>query len=68
MKCCVFLLFTEYVEGQCWLAGLIGRYGNRIEGGKFSLDGTDYQLPVNVGPNYCHGGFVGYHQVEYRTF
>ena len=52
------------MEGQCWLTGLIGRYGNRIAGGKFSLNGTDYQLPVNVGPNYCHGGFVGYHQVE----
>ena len=55
------------MEGQCWLAGLIGRHGNRIAGGKFSLDGTDYQLPVNVEPNYCHGGYVGYLQVEYST-
>ncbi|MES3024596.1 MAG: aldose epimerase family protein [Pseudomonadota bacterium] len=38
----------------------IGRYANRIAGGKFSLDGKDYRLSVNEAPNLLHGGSKGW--------
>ena len=44
-----------------YLSTLIGRYGNRIADGKFELDGKEYQLAVNNGPNSLHGGPTGYH-------
>ena len=44
-----------------FLSTLIGRYGNRIAKGKFILDGQEYQLAVNNGPNHLHGGPTGYH-------
>lgn len=44
-----------------FLSTLIGRYGNRIEKGKFQLDGKEYTLSVNNGPNHLHGGPTGYH-------
>ncbi|NDV81428.1 aldose epimerase family protein [Bacteroides sp. 51] len=44
-----------------FLNTVIGRYGNRICEGVFTLDGKDYNLTINNGPNSLHGGPTGYH-------
>jgi len=55
----------KYVNysGERFLGATIGRYGNRISKGRFSLDNVDYQLPVNDGDNSLHGGEKGFDMV-----
>lgn len=47
---------------EAYLSTLIGRFGNRIAKGRFSLDGKEYSVAVNDGENHLHGGPTGFHK------
>jgi len=57
----------EYIEGnKPFFGAIIGRYGNRIAGGKFQLNGKTFQIPLNDGPNALHGGPKGFDKVLWK--
>ena len=51
-----------YEQDKYFFGATIGRYGNRIASGQFTLDGTVFHLPKNDGPNSLHGGSRGFNK------
>jgi aldose 1-epimerase len=56
-----------YLEDQAYVGAVVGRYANRIDKGKFTLQGTPYQVDVNQGGNCLHGGKNGFNSRIWRA-
>ena len=62
-----FDTLDEYLSDSAFIGPIVGRYANRIANGTFTLDGRQYTLARNNGPNHIHGGPSGFHRAHWKV-
>ncbi|MBB5080386.1 aldose epimerase family protein [Nonomuraea endophytica] len=58
---------ADYLTRSRYFGAVVGRYANRIAGGRFVLDGVEHTLPVNNGANSLHGGVKGFDKHDWTV-
>lgn len=58
----------KYLDANPYIGAAIGRYGNRIKNGNFTVDGKAYKVEQNLGRDHLHGGIRGFDKVAWKPF
>ncbi|MCX5644290.1 MAG: galactose mutarotase [Phycisphaerae bacterium] len=61
-----FESLDKYIEQKVYFGATVGRFANRIGNARFVLDGVEYKLAANNGPNHLHGGLQGFDKVVWK--
>jgi aldose 1-epimerase len=62
-----FDTLEQYLAGNPYFGALVGRFGNRIARGAFTIEGKQYRLACNDGPNHLHGGLKAFDKVLWKA-